>query len=130
MAEHNEIGKIGENIATTFLMKQGFSILERNYATRLGELDIVAKKDEVLHFIEVKSIKVRDFENLDTLPIKPEDNLTLRKWSKLRITIEQYCLHKNVSDETPRQIDLTCVYINTEKRQGRVSYLENVHKEE
>ena len=130
MAEHNEIGRIGEKIAITFLMKHGFTILERNYATRLGELDIVAEKDEVLHFIEVKSIKVRDFENLDTLPIKPEDNLTLRKWSKLRITIEQYRLHKSVSDETPQQIDLACVYINTEKRQGRVSYLENIHKEE
>ena len=45
MAEHNEIGKIGENLATTFLMKQGFAILERNYRVKVGEIDIIAQKD-------------------------------------------------------------------------------------
>ena len=59
MAEHNEIGKIGENITNTFLMKQGFTIIERNYRVKVGEIDIIAKKDNVLRFIEVKSIKVR-----------------------------------------------------------------------
>jgi putative endonuclease len=40
MAEHNEIGKIGENVTTTFLMKHGFSVLERNYRIKYGEIDI------------------------------------------------------------------------------------------
>lgn len=129
MAEHNEIGKIGENIAKSFLMKQGFSIVEQNYAIRYGELDIIAKKDNILHFVEVKSIKVRDCSAIDTLVIRPEDNLTDSKWSKLLITIENYLNHRHVSYETRYQIDLACVYIDTEKREGRVKLLQNIHKE-
>ena len=60
MAEHNEIGKIGENITRTFLMKHGFTVSETNYRTKYGEIDIIARKDNKLRFIEVKSIKVKD----------------------------------------------------------------------
>jgi putative endonuclease len=129
MAQHNEIGKIGEQITKTFLMKHGFSVLETNYRTRFGEIDIIAKKDSKLRFIEVKSVKVRDFSKIDTLSVTPEDNLTQSNWSKLVISIQTYLRHRNVTRETLWQIDLACVYIDTEKRQGRVKLLENVHKE-
>lgn len=129
MAEHNEIGKIGENIAKTFLMKQGFSIVEQNYRILQGEIDIIAKKDSTLHFVEVKSLKVRDCNHIDNLVIKPEDNLTPAKWSKLLIAIQTYLNHRNVPHETPYQIDLACVYIDTEKREGRVKLLQNISME-
>jgi putative endonuclease len=126
MAEHNEIGKIGENIAQTFLVKHGFSIVITNYRTRYGEIDIIAKKDNKIRFVEVKSIKVRDFSNFDKLSVRPEDNLTGEKWGKLVISIETYL--KSL-DETSWQVDLACVYVNTEIRQGKVILLENIHKE-
>lgn len=129
MAEHNEIGKIGENIAKTFLMKQGFTIIEQNYRILQGEIDIIAKKDTVIRFIEVKSVKVRDCSKIDNVNIRPEDNLTFSKWSKILTTIEVYLQHRNVSHETKYQVDLACVYIDTELRQGRVKLLQNVHKE-
>ena len=129
MAEHNEIGKIGENIAKTFLMKQGFDIIEQNYRILQGELDIVAKKDNVLRFIEVKSVKVRDCIQIENLTIAPEDNLTFAKWSKLLLAVEIYKNHRGVPHETLHQIDLACVYIDTEKKQGRVKLVQNVHKE-
>lgn len=129
MAQHNEIGKIGENIAVTFLMKHGFSVIERNYRTNYGEIDIIAKKDNILRFTEVKSVKVRDFLHLENLSVKPEDNLTKAKWSKLVISIEIYLQHRNISHETKWYVDLACVYVNTETRQGFVKLLENIHKE-
>jgi len=129
MAEHNEIGKIGENLTVTFLMKQGFTIIERNYSVLYGEIDIVAKKDKIFRFVEVKSVKVRDCNNIENLVIRPEDNLTAKKWSKLLTTIEIYRKHRNVSDVTLCQIDLACVYIDTEKKEGRVKLIQNVHKE-
>ena len=128
MAEHNEIGKIGENITKMFLMKHNFDILDTNYKTRYGEIDIISKKDNILRFVEVKSVKVRDFEHIDSLPIKPEDNLTQDKWSKIIISAETYLQHKNISHETKWQIDLACVYINTETRQGKVILMENVNR--
>lgn len=55
-------GDQSENLATYFLEQEGFIILERNYfARKLGEIDIIAQKDDVLHFIEVKSGKA-DFD--------------------------------------------------------------------
>jgi putative endonuclease len=129
MAEHNEIGKIGENLAKTFLMKQGFSIVEQNYRILQGEIDIIAKKDNILRFIEVKSIKVRGFDTLEKLIVRPEDNLTFSKWSKILTTIQVYLKHRDVSHETKYQVDLACVYVDTEMRQGRVKLVQNVHKE-
>ncbi len=129
MAEHNEIGRIGEKITKTFLMKHGFSVLETNYRTKYGEIDIVAKKDSKIRFIEVKSVKVRDLSETKNLDVQPEDNLTFAKWSKFVISVETYLKHKNIPKETKWQIDLACVYINTETREGRVKLLENILKE-
>ena len=129
MAEHNEIGKIGEKITETFLMKHGFTIIEKNYRTRYGEIDIIAKKDNVIRFVEVKSIKVRDFSDINNLPVRPEDNLTKSKWAKIVTSTDIYLQHKNISHETRYQIDLACVYVDTEKRLSKVTLLENIHME-
>jgi putative endonuclease len=129
MAEHNDIGKIGENITCTFLKNNGYILTDRNYRTKFGEIDIVATKDNVLRFIEVKSVKVRNVLDTSNLPIQPEENLTRAKWSKLVISVGIYLKHKGIDKEAKYQIDLACVYIDTEARQGRVRLLENIHKE-
>ena len=48
-------GSIAEQKACDFLFDNGYTIIERNFYSRFGEIDIIATKDEVLHFIEVKS---------------------------------------------------------------------------
>jgi putative endonuclease len=129
MAEHNEIGKIGEKVAREFLVKHGFLTVTTNYRTKYGEIDIIAKKDNTLRFVEVKSIKVRDFENLKHLAVRPEDNLTGEKWSKIVISIDTYLkTHGSIGEKW--QIDLACVYINLETREGKVELLQNIHKEQ
>jgi len=55
MAIHNELGKQGEEIAVEFIRKKGYKVLETNWRHRKAEIDIIAKKEEVLIFIEVKS---------------------------------------------------------------------------
>jgi len=50
-----EVGNRAEQIASEWLMKQGCQILDRNVYSRFGEIDIIAQKDGILHFIEVKS---------------------------------------------------------------------------
>jgi putative endonuclease len=48
-------GNLAEDEATIYLTSLGFTILKRNFYTKFGEIDIIAQKDDVLHFIEVKS---------------------------------------------------------------------------
>lgn len=55
MGENNRvIGRKGEEIATRFLTKQGYEIIDRNYICRLGEIDIICKDKDYLVFVEVK----------------------------------------------------------------------------
>ena len=49
-------GEIGENIAVRFLVKRGFTVVDRNYTKKWGEIDIVAEKADKIYFIEVKSM--------------------------------------------------------------------------
>lgn len=129
MAEHNEIGKIGEKISKAFLMKHSFTVHETNYRTKFGEIDIVAEKEGILRFVEVKTVKVRDVDAWQNLKIAPEDNLTAAKWSRCVTSIEIYLKNKGVPHETRWQVDLACVYLDTEKRKGRVVLKQNIHRE-
>ncbi|GGB78917.1 UPF0102 protein [Flavobacterium suaedae] len=55
MAEHNELGRQGEQFAVDYLQKQGYKILETNWTFQKAEIDIIAKKENTLAVIEVKT---------------------------------------------------------------------------
>jgi len=66
-----KIGNIAEDKAIEFLKINGYEIIDRNFYTKFGEIDIVAKKDNVLHFIEVKSGKnFKSIYNITPIKIK------------------------------------------------------------
>ena len=52
-----EIGNIGENYTAKFLEKNGCEILKRNFTIKGGEIDIIARKGDIIHFVEVKTRK-------------------------------------------------------------------------
>src|SRR5436190_17243977 len=54
-AHRPELGRLGEQLAAEHLLRRGFEIVERNYRTRWGELDIIAFDGRILAFCEVKS---------------------------------------------------------------------------
>jgi len=63
MAQHNELGKKGEQLAVDFLLENGYEIIERNYRFDKAEVDIIAKKETFLAIIEVKTRSTIDFGN-------------------------------------------------------------------
>jgi putative endonuclease len=81
-------GNLAEDKACKFLDENGFMIVERNFYSRFGEIDVIATKDEVLHFVEVKS--GLDFESAI-------QNITPKKLSKLLRTGDVY-MKKNSLD--------------------------------
>jgi putative endonuclease len=61
MAQHNELGKKGEELAVAQLLKTGYEILVRNYVFKKGEIDIVARKGATIIIVEVKTRSTPDF---------------------------------------------------------------------
>ena len=103
-------GNQSETLATRFLEQNGFVILERNYfARKLGEIDIIAIRDHVLHFIEVKSGKT-DFD--------PVYNVTPSKLRKVINSAHYYMKTKNL--DTAFSIDALIL------RHDEVEFIENV----
>ena len=126
MNSSKEIGTLGENIAKTFLMKQGFSFVKANFLSyHHGEIDLVFKMDNIFHFIEVKSIRVSSLMKESKGHIDPRDNMTYAKYRKLLKTIEFYCITNKVG-EGSWQLDLACVYIDMTTRQAKVELVPNI----
>ena len=61
MEEHNELGKLGEELAVEFLRKEGYRILETNWTFQKAEIDILAQKENILAVVEVKTRSSLDF---------------------------------------------------------------------
>lgn len=55
MADHNDFGKIAEDMAADYLQKRGYKILARNFRFQKAEIDIIAEKDELIIIVEVKA---------------------------------------------------------------------------
>ncbi len=103
-------GDESESLATRFLEQEGFIILERNYfARKLGEIDIIAQKENILHFIEVKSGKT-DFD--------PIYNVTPAKLRKVINSSHYYMKSKKL--DMAFSIDALII------RYDEVEFIENV----
>ncbi|BAF70658.1 YraN family protein [Nitratiruptor sp. SB155-2] len=95
------LGRNGEKRAEAFLIKNGFTIREKNFHSRFGEIDIIAQKDGILHFIEVKLSEKSD----------PVYMITQKKMEKLLLAIEFYMMKNGL--ELPYQIDGVLIKKNT-----------------
>lgn len=122
-------GNFAEDMAARFLMKHGFNILERNYLRKCGEIDIVAAKRDVTHFVEVKSSfgsVERGAVIHETEKYRPEENLHGEKLKRLHRTIQSYLLQHEKVGERDWQIDLITVLVDTENRKAKIGYLPNI----
>jgi putative endonuclease len=85
----SESGILAENFAVKLLSSKGYKIIDRNFHSRVGVIDIIAEKDDYLVFVEVKARWSRKFG-------LPEEAVTSQKIWKIKKTIEYYCLlHPN-----------------------------------
>ena len=72
-----EIGKKGETVAVRYLKKQGYRIVEQNYRSKVGEIDIIARDKQSLVFVEVKTRTNEKFG-------LPETSITQEKLEKIQ----------------------------------------------
>ncbi len=91
MKSTTSIGRRGEDIAASWLSAHGYVILTRNYRRRFGEIDIVARQDDCLVFIEVKTRSSRKFG-------APLDAVTFKKQQQLSLIAGDYLVRHNMTD--------------------------------
>lgn len=108
------LGNRGESLATVYLKKNEFKILARNYNSVLGEIDIIALKDNQYHFVEVKTRSSLD--NLEINALVPDS-----KKCKIQKTIYKYFEAENIETEN-YQIDLIVILLNERKKLAKLYY--------
>ena len=102
-------GKSSEDLACEFLLKNGCEILARNFSSKFGEIDAIAKKDGVLRFIEIKATQ----DDYDA-----EYRLTPTKFNKILKTIDFYLLQNGTNADF--QVDLIAI------KKGEIKWIENI----
>jgi len=124
MAYNRLIGNLGESIACEWLSKHGYLILGRNYLKKWGEIDIIATKDKIIHFIEVKSIT--SYRGDLKEGYRPEENVHEIKQKRLRKTIQTYWAEKKLGVSAEFKFHIITVDLNQNTRKARVTFMENI----
>ena len=113
-----EIGALGENIYVKQIVKHGYNVVEKNYWKKWGEIDIVAEKKGVLHFIEVKTVGHPLNEVGERY--EPEENVHPWKLKRLSRVIQSYLIEEEIDDEKEWQVDVAAVFLDFERRTAKI----------
>ena len=114
MAQHNELGKKGEQLAVDYLLQQGYTIVERNYRFDRAEVDIMAKIKDTLAIIEVKTRSTVDFGN-------PQDFVKPKQIQRLVKAVDEYVTVNNLDVE----IRFDIIALVKEDKGFKIEHLKN-----
>ena len=118
MAAHNDLGHKGEDMAAEYLQQEGYCILERNWMNKgRKELDIVATKDDVVVFVEVKTRR----PGSATSPIEAVD---IRKQRRICMAADSFM--KSYRVDLPCRFDIVGIIYNDQS--SRVEHIENAFR--
>lgn len=114
MGKHNEFGKEGEQIAVDFLKKNGYTITYKNYRFLQAEIDIIARKGDILVIVEVRSRSSDFIENI-------AETVTAKKIKLLVMAADHYITDNNLDVEV--RFDIITILKN--KSQFELEHLES-----
>lgn len=119
--QNYQVGKIGEEIAARHLREKGYKILEKNWKTKFGELDLIASKNTILVFVEVKLKIGEDFGT-------PEEMITHHKLQQVQNTAISF-LQQNPKIEKQHsgyRIDAVCIVLDSNREVERIDHHESL----
>lgn len=111
------IGRLGEKLAREYLQRKGYRILEQNYRTRYAEIDLVAKKRDVLVFVEVRTKVGEQFGT-------PEETFNFQKLQKVRRNALAYAAHTKWNKLY--RIDAICIVLGQNHAVERLAHYEDI----
>lgn len=103
MAEHNELGKLGEKAVIEYLQKQGYNILAHNWYCDKNEIDIIAQNNEWIIFVEVKTRSSQQWGN-------PEDSISEAKMKRIVDAADNYIQMNDI--EKSARFDIASVIVD------------------
>lgn len=107
------LGKNGEDIAVEYLQQKGYKIIERNFYSKVGEIDIIALKDEYIVFVEVKTRSSNQYG-------VPSEAVTKEKLKHLYRTAKYYVYTRNLQDEYIRFDVIEVYFRNSEYKVNHI----------
>ena len=116
MANHNDLGQKGEELAVDFLLKQGYEILSRNYIFQKAEVDIIAQKEDILAIVEVKTRSTNVFGN-------PQDFLKPKQIQRIVKAVDHFVTSHQLDVEV--RFDIIAIVKNG--NQFDIEHLENAY---
>ena len=114
MASHNELGKLGEQLAVAHLQQNGYQILETNWTFQKAEIDIIAQKEKVLAIVEVKTRSSIDFG-------LPQDFVKPKKIQLLVKAVNEYV----ISNDLDVDVRFDIIAINKEASDFNIEHIED-----
>ena len=121
-------GSVGEALAVKYLKNAGFTVIETNYRKKWGELDIVARNKDIIHFIEVKTNAYRDktalSQGLTGDNWQPEDRVHAHKLRQIEKTLETWIMENGWEGEW--QIDVVSVRLVHADAYAVVDHIKNI----
>lgn len=121
-----ELGAFGEKIASDYLEKKGYKILDKNYSFRIpgnpqkGEIDIVSQKKDIISFVEVKTQR-----GLVSL-IRPEEKVNFQKQRKLIKTAQVWLSKNRIPLNSKWQIDVLAINLDLNSKKAKIRHFKNV----
>ena len=117
MTKHNQkIGQWGEEIASAFLQKQGYQLVDQNLRTPYGEIDLIVRRGEITVFVEVKTRTSARYGY-------PEDSINLRKQEHMLAAAEYYSQENELSHW---RIDAISVEGKPSKKEPKITHFEDI----
>ena len=125
-SKSQQLGKVGEDLASRYLVQNGYKIVEENHTRRWGEIDTIAEKGDTTYFVEVKSVSRTDLENPDweVSGIRPEENFHATKAGRFSRTVQTYLMNHPAIGKW--QVALVVVYLDMEHKKARIKMYDNV----
>jgi putative endonuclease len=125
---NKKVGNDGELLTANYYKGKGFTMLEMNYFRKWGEIDVIVKKDNTIHFIEVKTVSYETKQDLETAVLRdtyrPEENVHAYKLKKLARAIETWILEHNWQGDI--QIDVAAVRIVPRETYATIKIIPNI----
>ena len=116
-ANTKKIGQLGENLAVEFLKKRGYAILERNFSCALGEIDLIARQNGTIVFVEVKS-------RSSTLFGLPQEAVNFEKRRKISQVALLY-INKNNLSGVGMRFDVISITFDRLSKVATISLIKN-----